>query len=86
LVVKVTEIVKPRLEEKEIITLEKLFNLLEESYGSDEYFKKRKVGAIHVVLGPRCFGHLFDKLFNLANRDILERLEELNEFSEFLEY
>ena len=66
--------------------LRDLLNIIEEQYSNDRYLRKRKVGIIHAIIGPRCFGHLFDEIFQFFdNPDHLTRnFSVLSKFGEWL--
>lgn len=65
LILEIAEIIAKRSPENiNTELLKSLLNTIEEQYNDDKYLYKRKVGIIHVIIGPRCFGHLFDEIFS----------------------
>jgi hypothetical protein len=66
--------------------LKNLLNIIEEQYNDDKYLHKRKVGIIHVVIGPRCFGHLFDEIFQFFDNPdyLIQHIDVLSEFNNWL--
>ncbi len=66
--------------------LEKLLNIIENHYENDKYILKRKVGILHIVIGPRCFGHLFDEIFGFIKslEHLIDRINFLAELNEWL--
>ena len=55
--------IENKLNECDRKILEKILKIIEEHYKDDKSLKKRKVSLIHGIIGPRCFGHLFDNMF-----------------------
>jgi len=66
--------------------LKSLLDIIEEQYNDDKYLHKRKVGIVHVVIGPRCFGHLFDEIFQFFDNPdhLLRHIGALSEFTKWL--
>lgn len=66
--------------------LKSLLSTIEKQYNDDKYLYKRKVGIVHAVIGPRCFGHLFDEIFQFfSNLDyLLQHIGALSEFTEWV--
>ena len=66
--------------------LKSLLSTIEKQYNNDKYLNKRKVGIVHVIIGPRCFGHLFDEIFQFFDNpdNLLQRIKELSKFAEWL--
>jgi len=72
---------------EDIELLQKLIKIFEKRYNSDKYLHKRKVGIVHAIIGPRCFGHLFDEIFQRfdnSNHLLLEETNILVEYTRWL--
>jgi hypothetical protein len=73
--------------QKDKEVLEKMFQILSENYldgDNESTFKKRKTSIVHAIIGPRCWGHLFDELFNKFQKKDINEIPELDKIIEFL--
>ncbi len=73
------------LEENSKKLLNTFFSSIEKTFGNDKHIKKRKLSMLHAIVGPRCFGHLFDELFeNTDSQKILENSDILRGLVDWL--
>jgi len=95
LILRIVDLINPLIPQKDKEVLNKIFRILSEAYFNEEnsesnremsIFKKRKTGIIHTILGPRCWGHLFDEVFNKFCEEDIDKIEELERVKRFLEY
>ncbi|AIF69628.1 hypothetical protein PAP_06140 [Palaeococcus pacificus DY20341] len=94
LIFSVVDLINPLIPQRDKDVLNKIFRILSENYSNEEnsesnremsIFKKRKTGIIHTILGPRCWGHLFDELFSKFCEEDIDKIEELEKVKIFLE-
>ncbi|WP_048201322.1 hypothetical protein [Methanocaldococcus bathoardescens] len=80
------EIVRNRLDDNDKKAIEEFFDIISKRYSEDKekHNKKRKVSALHTAIGYRCYGHLFDELFEKFEFDDLDKIEELRRFYDIL--
>ena len=86
IVLSIYEIVKNRLGDNDKKAIEEFFDIISKRYSEDKekHNKKRKVSALHTAIGYRCYGHLFDELFEKFEFDDLDKIEELKGFYDIL--
>ncbi len=79
-------IAKKSPEDVNIEVLRNLLSIIEKQYLDDKYLYKRKFSIIHAVIGPRCFGHLFDEVFKFFDNPdpLLQRIDVLSVFTKWL--
>ncbi len=82
IVLSLYESTKSSINAEDIKTIDDLLKII--SKYNDKYIKKRKLCCVKSVLSPRCFGHLFDNLFENSKDSELESFEELRTFRNFL--
>jgi len=69
---------------EDVETIDRMLEVLSEKY-NDKFLEKRKVCCIKAVLSPRCFGHLFDTIFEFAKDYDIDEFYELKTFKELLQ-
>lgn len=87
LILKILEVVNSRISQKDNEVLKCMFGLLTIAYFNEnkKTFKKRKTSAMHTILGPRCWGHLFEELFHKLSEKDVKKIKELTRIKELLE-
>ncbi len=59
----ILEVIKSSMNIEKDEDLKTIFEILEKKFYNDKYLKKRKISIIHAFLSPRCYGQLFDEIF-----------------------
>lgn len=94
LILKVTDLIKSNLSQRDKNALNEMLSILDVRYSDESThpsekiksnFKKRKTSIVHAIVGPRCWGHLFDTIFETLPKDKIDQIDELKSIREFLE-
>ncbi|AEF96754.1 hypothetical protein [Methanotorris igneus] len=82
------EVIKDRLNDNDKKAIKEFFDIISKRYDEDKekHNKKRKVSALHTAIGYRCYGHLFDELFEKFELDDLDNIEEFKKFYRIFKY
>ncbi|WP_457611668.1 hypothetical protein [Methanocaldococcus sp.] len=86
IVLLIYEVIKDRLGDNDKKAIKEFFDIISKRYDKDKekHNKKRKVSALHTAIGYRCYGHLFDELFERFKLNDLDNIIELKKFVEYL--
>ncbi len=68
MIIETASLIMESVNEKERKLLKYVINIIDEHFKNDKYIKKRKIAIMHAIIGPRCFGHLYDEIFQKCKK------------------